>query len=171
MDSSQGSLMGLMFNNCDFGFSNSGGGIFLHSSSPASLNFSGGQVHDLTFGIKLNATSLSSGSSVNAVIESTELFGFSTNAIALIATSGGSATATVSRSTISQTGDDAIYVDGPTATALLYDNVITASNTGVQNASSGASVTFGNNEIFSNTTNVSGNPLSAAPAGVGGKTQ
>jgi hypothetical protein len=170
MDSSQGSLMQLIFNNCDFGFNAAGGGIFMHSSSPASLNFSGGQVHDLTLGIKLNATLMSSGSSVNVAIDSTELFGFSTNAIAVVATSGGNATATVSRSTISQTGDDAIYVDGAAATALLYNNVITASNTGVQNASSGASVTFGNNDIFSNATNVTGT-LSPAPAGVGGRTQ
>jgi hypothetical protein len=170
MDTSQGSLMQLIFNNCDFGFNAAGGGIFMHPSSPASLNFSGGQIHNLVFGIKLNATSMSSGSSVNAVIDSTELFGFSTNAIAVVATSGGNATATVSRSTISQTGDDAIYVDGAAATALLYNNVITASSTGVQNAGSGASVTFGNNDIFSNATNVTGT-LSPAPAGVGGKTQ
>jgi hypothetical protein len=171
MDTSQGSLMQLIFNNCDFGFNAAGGGIFMHPSSPVSLNFSGGQIHNLVFGIKLNATLMSSGSSVNAVIDSAELFGFSTNAIAVVATSGGNATATVSRSTISQTGDDAIYVDGAAATALLYNDVITASNTGVQNASSGASVTFGNNDIFSNATNVSGGSMSPAPAGVGGKTQ
>jgi hypothetical protein len=171
MDSSQGSLMQLMFKDCDFGLSGSGGGIFLHSSSPASLNLSGSQVHNLTFGVKLNATSLSSGSSLNAVIDATEFFGFGTNAIVLVATSGGNATATVSRSTISQSADDAIYVDGSTATALLYGNVIGESNTGVSAASGGASVTFGNNSIFANTTNVTGNPLSAAPGGVGGKTQ
>jgi large repetitive protein len=171
MDSSQGSLMQLMFTNCDVGPNAAGGGIFLHPSSPASLNINGGQVHNLTFGVKLNATSLSSGSSVNAAIDSTTLFGFDTNAIVVVATSGGSATASVSRSTISQSTDDVLYVDGSTATALLYDNVITASNAGVNNASSGASVTFGNNDIYANTTNVGGNPLSAAPAGAGGKTQ
>jgi hypothetical protein len=168
MDSSQGSLMQLMFTDCDFG-PNTGGAIFLYPSSPASLNISGGQVHDVTFGVKLNSASLASGSSINVAIDSTELFSFGTYAIVLNALSGGNAAVAVSRSTISQTVDDAIYANGPTATALLYNDVITASNTGVQ-ISNGASVTFGNNGIFSNASNVNGT-LSPAPANVGGTTQ
>jgi hypothetical protein len=61
--------------------------------------------------------------------------------------------------------------DGANATALLYGNTVDFSAAGVQNTATGVAYTFGNSAIFTNTTNVGGNPLSPEPAGVGGQTQ
>jgi IPT/TIG domain len=168
MDTSQGSLMQLMFDNCEFSSSQSGGGIFLDPGSPVSLNLSNSQVYNLKFGVKVNTASLATGSSVNAVIDNSELFGFVTNGVVLNALSGGNANAVISRSTISQAAGDAVYINGATATALFYQDVIGQSATGIQFATGSMGVTFGNNGIFGPGANINGGSLSPAPAGVGG---
>jgi hypothetical protein len=153
----------------DIAFSNNAGGVFLEPTVPTSANFNKGKVHHLKFGIKLNST-LVSGGNLSAVLDDEELSSFNTNAVAVVATSGGQANASISRSTISQASTDGVYVDGSGAFAEFYEDVITQTATGIQLSSSGTGITFGNNDIYSNGTNVSGT-LSAAPAGVGGSTQ
>lgn len=165
-----GSPHQLYMHNCDVAASSVGGGIYLDPSVPTAANLSDGQVHNVKFGIKLNAGTLSSGSGVNAIIDGMELFGFGTNAIVVNGYGSGVATASVSRSTISQSMDDALYLAGTNAAALLYGDTVTLSTIGIQNAANGAAYTFGNSAIFANSANVSGS-LTAIPAGVGGKTQ
>jgi hypothetical protein len=156
VQNSNGSPHRLFVHYCDIAASSVGGGILVAPSVPTAASLNNSQIHDVKFGVNLNAASLSSGSSINAVIDRMRMFGFSTNAIVVAAQGAGVAAASVSRSTIMQTGISAVYVGGNNATAFLYDNVINYSPDGIQNAASAGTYSLGNNSIDFNGTNVSG---------------
>jgi hypothetical protein len=162
----------LYMHGCDVAFADGSttGGVLIEPTVSTSLNINGGEFHHMKFGIKINDTAISSGN-LSAVVDSTQFFSFNTNAVVVTGGGTGTVNLSLSRSTVSQTATDGLYVVGTGASALLYEDVITETNIGVALGTGGTVFTFGNNDIFFNGTNVSGGSLTAAPAGVGGSTQ
>ncbi len=156
-----GSPHQLYLHNCDVAFSSNGGDVWVAPSVSTSVNFSGGELHHARFGYRADATGLSSGT-VHSVIDNTEFFSFNTNAVVVVATGSATSQVSLSRSTISQAGVTGIVVDGASAAAILYENVITQTNTGI-NIIGGAVYSLGNNEIFFNGTNITGGSLTTNP--------
>ena len=159
VDSSQGSMMELYFSNCDVGFSSSGGGILVAptSATPVTVLFQGGEVHNGLFGLKFDASELSTGTKMSAGIDRSRFFSFTNSAVTAKAASAGSVDTVLSRSTIVNTGSSAFNVNGANALGVLFKSTITGNQVGVAVASGGTVYSFGNNEIFGNSTNVTGN--------------
>ena len=158
VDSTQNSPMELFFSNCDVGFSSSGGGVLVAptSATPVTALFQGGEVHNGLFGVKFDATGLNAGAKISAEVDRTRFFSFTNSAVTAKAGSGGSAEVLLSRSTIENAGSSAFNVNGGNALGLLFKSTITGNQVGVAAASGGTVYSFGNNEIFGNSTNVTG---------------
>jgi hypothetical protein len=156
-----GSPHQLYLHNCDVAFSNNGGDIWVAPSVPTSVNFSGGELHHAKFGYRADATGLSSGT-INSVIDNTEFFSFNTNGIVVVGGSSAFSVVSLSRSTISQAGLNGLVVSGANATAILYEDVITQTGTGISIVG-GVVDSLGNNEIFHNGTNITGGALTTNP--------
>jgi Pro-kumamolisin, activation domain/Divergent InlB B-repeat domain len=165
VDSSQGSQLQLYFSNCDIGFSASGGGLLVApvSTTPVNAQFQGGEVHNGLFGLTFDASGLTAGTKIQAEVDNSKMFSFNNSAVTAKAASGGSVKALLSRSTIENTGSSAFSVNGGNAVGLLFRDTITANQVGVAASNGGTVYSFGNNDIFGNSTNVSGS-LTAAPS-------
>jgi hypothetical protein len=158
VDSAQNSLMELFFSNCDLGFSSSGGGILVAptSATPVTALFQGGEVHNGLFGVKFDASGLSTGAKISAEVDRTKFFSFTNSAVTAKAGSGGSAEVLLSRSTIENAGSSAFNVSGANALGVLFKSTITGNQVGVATTGGGTAYSFGGNEIFGNSTNVTG---------------
>jgi hypothetical protein len=159
VDSSQGSMMELYFSNSDVGFSASGGGLLVAptAATPIHVLFQGGEVHNELFGLKFDASGLNTGSTIQAGIDKSRFFSFTNSAVTAKAASAGSVDAVLSRSTIVNTGSSAFNVSGANALGVLFKSTITGNQVGVAAGSGGTVYSFGNNEIFGNSTNITGN--------------
>ena len=164
VDSSQGSTLELFFSNCDIGFSSTGGGILMAptSATPVTALFQGGEVHSGLFGVKFDASGLSAGSEIQAGIDKSRFFSFTNSAVTAKAAGNGGVTAVLSRSTIVNTGSSAFNVNGANAAGLLFKDTITGNQVGVAVGAGATAYSFGNNEIFGNSTNVTGNLTGSA---------
>jgi hypothetical protein len=136
------------------------GGIYMDTSVPTNFQISDSQIHHSKFGIKLNAAAITGGG-LSANIDNEKMSNLTANGIVL--NPGGQVTASISRSRLSGVGGVALLINSG-ASATLFENVITGNPTGVELANGGAAVTFGNNDIYFNSTNVTGGTLSGAPA-------
>jgi hypothetical protein len=159
VDTSQGSLLELFFGNCDVGFSSSGGGILVAptAATPVYALFQNGEVHNGTFGLTFDASGLSAGANIRAGIDRTRFFSFNNSAVVANAATAGSIVALLSRSTIENSGSSAFNVNGANAIGLLFKDTITGNAVGVAVGSGATAYSYGNNEIFGNSTNVTGN--------------
>ena len=164
VDTSQGAMMELFFANCDVGFSTSGGGIFVApgGATPVYVSFEGGEVHDGMFGLKFDASALSPGSGIEASIDRTELFSFTNSGVTAKSTGDGSANVLLARSTIQNTGSSAFNVFGANAVGQLFKDTVTGNAVGVAVGGGATAYSHGNNEIFGNSTNVTGSLTSQA---------
>ena len=156
-----GSPHQLYMHNCDVAFSMTAGDVYVAPSVPTNVHFSNGELHNAKFGYRSDATGLSSGS-VNTVVDGTEFFAFNTNAVTVFATGSAPANVELARSTITQTGTNGLVVDGANASAVLFEDVITETTTGV-NILGGKVYSLGNNQIYFNGTNISGGSLTSGP--------
>jgi hypothetical protein len=156
-----GSPHQLYMHNCDVAFSTTAGDVYVVPTVPTAVHFSGGELHHAKFGYRSDATGLSSGS-VNTVVDGTEFFAFNTNAVTVFATGSAPANVELARSTITQTGTNGLVVDGANASAVLFEDVITETTTGV-NILGGKVYSLGNNQIYFNGTNISGGSLTSGP--------
>ena len=62
----------------------------------------------------------------------------------------------LSRSTIENAGSSAFNVNGGNALGLLFKSTITGNQVGVAVSGGATAYSFGNNEIFGNSTNITG---------------
>jgi hypothetical protein len=158
VDSSQGSVLELFFSNCDVGFSSTGGGILVAptSATPVTALFQGGEVHNGLFGIKFDASGLSAGSEIQAGIDNSRFFSFTNSAVTAKAAGNGGVSVVLSRSSIVNTGSSAFNVNGANAAGLLFKDTITGNAVGVAVGGGATAYSYGNDEIFGNSTNVTG---------------
>jgi hypothetical protein len=156
VDSSQGSQLQLYLNQVDAGFNSSGGGIVIAPSgnTPVSVSLNNSEIHNATFGVQANACSLTASSNIAMTIDNTQFFSFNNSAISILAPSGdGSASITLARSNIINTGGAALKINGSGASASLYATVITQNGTGVNLVSGGIGSSYQNSVISNNGTN------------------
>jgi hypothetical protein len=157
-----GSPHQLYLHNCDVAFSNNGGDVWVAPSVPTSVHFSNGELHHAKFGYRADSTGMSTGT-LNTVVDNTEFFSFNTNAVTVVGGASAFSVVSLSRSTISQAGNSGLVVSGTTAQAILYEDVITQTGTGVNILGGGTVFSLGNNEIFHNGTNIAGGSLTTNP--------
>jgi hypothetical protein len=147
----------IYFANTDIAFSPVLGGVYVEPTASVSMLFQNSEVHNGAFGLKLDASLLSSSANITAAIDATEFFSFSNSAVtAKTVTSQGSVHLLLARSSIVNTGSSAFNISGPSSNGILYEDVITGNQVGVNIANGGFVAGFGNSEIFGNSTNVSG---------------
>lgn len=153
----------LYLKDCDIAFSSSGGGLLVQpsGSTPTYVGFTGGEVHNAKFGVRLDSTSLNSGVGIQTAIDNTEFFAFSNSAVIAVGTGSGNSNVLVARSTVLDTNGPALQVNGSNAHGLLFETAITGNKVGV-NVSGGSVATFGNNEIFANGNNCESGGVPAA---------
>lgn len=165
IDSSQGSQLQFYMSAADLAFSGSGGAIYIHPSgaTPVAARIVHTDVHDATFGIEVDATALGSGAIIEADTDHSEFFSFSGSAVNVQATSGGNARVVLVRSNIINSGAPAFNVSGVNALGLLYKTTITGNATGVAISSGATVLSYSNNEVFGNGTNVSGSLTKEPP--------
>jgi hypothetical protein len=156
-----GSPHQLYLHNCDAAFSSNGGDVWVAPSVPTAVHFSGGELHHAKFGYRVDASGLSSGT-VNTLVDNTEFFSFSNNGVVVIAGGSAAANLALARSSITQSGLNGLVVSGANASATLYEDVITQTNTGI-NILGGVVYSLGNNQIFFNGTNITGGSLTTNP--------
>jgi hypothetical protein len=150
VDPSQTSQMQVYVHNSDFGFACNQGSVDILPSSSGNvyMNFSGGEVHNASYGISSSANSCTC--NVKIAVDETQFFSFNNSAITVNATSSGTSFMVLARSSILNTGGAALKVNGANAKATLYENVISGNSAGVNVANSGFVGSFGNNQIFGN---------------------
>ena len=160
-----GSQFQLDLSRCDIAFSATGGGLLIQpqGSTSVSAELSNSAIHNVKFGVQLDATALTGGGAgIQAVFDAMEFFSINNSAISVSAAGAGFARANLSRSTILNTGGAAVKVNGANAVGALYQDVITGSSAGV-NVLGGASMfSLGNNQIYGNGNNCLVSPRGAA---------
>jgi hypothetical protein len=155
---SSGGPMQLYFAGCDIAFSPSGGGVLVQPTASTSVLFQGGEVHNAAFGVKFDASLMSSGG-ITAAVDNTEFFSFSNGGVTAKATSTGFARVLLSRSAIVNTASAGFNVNGAAAVGILYEDTITGNATGVNIAGGAVVYGFANSEIFGNGTQVAGGSI------------
>jgi hypothetical protein len=141
----------LFMSRCDVGFSSSGGGILVQPSgaTPVFVHLLNSEIHNAKFGAKFDSSQLSSGQ-IAVAIDNSEFFSFNGSAVASIGTGSGLSHVSLARSDILDAGQYAVQSNGANSGFVLFENVISGNNIGVNVQSSGGVVTMSNNQIYAN---------------------
>ena len=150
VDSSQSTQLQVYIHNSDVAFACNQGAAMIEPTGSGNVyvNFSGGEVHNASFGLTSNANSCTC--TIFTAIDETQFFSFNTNAVTVIGQGTGIARAAIVRSSILNTGTAALQVNGANAGATLFEDVITGNADGVAVKNGGFAGSFGNNQIFGN---------------------
>ncbi|HEY5306352.1 MAG TPA: hypothetical protein VIJ52_06765 [Pseudolabrys sp.] len=162
----------MYFSNSDVGFNNgsssAAGAVLVQPIGTTSfkLHFNHVEVHNASFGIRTDGSSLSSGAVVASFISESEFFSFPNAAVNAASTAGtGTVNAVFDFTRILNAGV-ALKANGPQSIVILTNNTVGGNTIGVQQQNGASVLTSGNNTITgngpSNNQNVVGT-LTAAP--------
>jgi len=162
-------LAQVYFSHNDVGFNNVGsanaGAVLVQpiGTTSLALHFNHVEVHNASFGIRTDGSSLSSPSTiVSTFVSDSEFFSFPNAAVNAFSTTGtGTVQATFENTHILDAGV-ALKANGLQSSVVLMNNTVTGNVIGVQQQNSATVYTFGNNGIKNNGTEISGT-LTSAP--------
>jgi hypothetical protein len=121
------------------------------------LHFNHVEVHNASFGIRTDGSSLSGPSAiVSSFISDSEFFAFNNAAVNAFSTAGTGTVQTTFDTTRILNAAVALKANGPQSSVVLTNNTVTGNGIGVQVQNSATVFTSGNNTIKNNTTNISG---------------
>ena len=142
----------LYMKNSDVAFNNSGGGnlhVVPSGATPTYVHVIDTEFHNATFGAKFDSASLSSGA-LSVEVEGSEFFGFNGSGVAVVGTGSGFSHVAFSRSSVLDSAQQAVQVNGANASLVLYEDVILGNNIGVNVVNGGGAGSAGNNLIYAN---------------------
>ena len=156
------------FSHNDIGFNNNNtnaGAVLVQpiGNTSLGLHFNHVQVHNASYGIRTDGSSLLGPSAVvSTFISDSEFFSFNNAAVNAFSTSGtGTVLATFDTNRILSSAAG-LKANGPQSSVVLMNNTVTQNAIGVMQQNSATVYTFGNNGIKNNNTDISGT-LTPAP--------
>jgi hypothetical protein len=156
----------LYMKDCDVGFTSGGGGnihVVPSGATPTYVHIIGSEFHNATFGAKFDAASMSS-DALNVEVEGSEFFAFNGSGVAVVGTGSGFSHVAFSRSSVLDSGQQAVQVNGANAGLVLYEDVILGNNIGVNVVNGGGAGSAGNNLIYGNGNNEANCDLNGTPS-------
>jgi GH25 family lysozyme M1 (1,4-beta-N-acetylmuramidase) len=143
----------------EIAFSKNGGAALVNptGSSNVKLLLDHLQVHNAAFGFKTDATGLTNGNSVVALVSDSEFFSFAGSAVTALSVAGsGIVNGTYSAVDALNTTGPAIDADGPNSTLILTNGTLTGNQAGVAVVNGATVYTSLNNTIKGNGVDLGG---------------
>ena len=146
----------------DIGFNNNNanaGAVLVQpiGNTSLELHFNHVEVHNASFGIRTDGSSLSGPSAiVSSFISDSEFFSFNNAAVNAFSAAGTGTVQTTFDTTRILNAAVALKANGLQSSVVLTNNTVTGNGTGVQVQNSATVFTSGNNTIKNNTTNING---------------
>jgi hypothetical protein len=150
------------FSNSDIAFNNSNANAGAVEVKPVGLtslklHFNHVEVHNASYGIRTDASSLTNNTATVATfVSESEFFSFNNAAVNAFSTAGTGTMNAVYNNVNILNAAAAIKSNGPQSFVILTNSTIVGNALGVQTLNSGVMVSSGNNTIYGNGTDVSG---------------
>ena len=148
----------IYMSNGDVAFNQVGGAVLVAptGANNARLHFNHMEVHHAGYGIRTDASGLSSGNGVNTFVSESEFFSFGGSAVtALSITGAGYVNSVYNQVNVLNTNGPAVNANGPGSLVILTNSTLGGNQTGVRSINNANVISSVNNTIEGNGQNIS----------------